>query len=109
MMLKLTLALLTAGVLTGCASIVSDSTWPVTVNSCPAGASVTVKDQYGVTVQKATAPTTVMLPSGKGYFSSATYTFTFEKEGSRPPPLRGQQSSMVGMSAISYSADSLAL
>jgi len=68
----------------GCASIVSHSTWPVTINSSPSGATVTVKDNRGIEMQKAITPTTLMLRSSAGYFSPASYSFQFEKEGYHP-------------------------
>ncbi len=65
----------------GCASIVSKSQWPVTINSSPGGATVTVKNKRGMEMQKGSTPMTVVLPSGAGFFSPASYQFSFEKEG----------------------------
>jgi len=67
--------------LTGCASIVSKSNYPVTVTSDPSGATVTIKDKRGNDVHEAATPTTVMLKAGAGYFQPSKYTFTFEKDG----------------------------
>ena len=64
---------------TGCASIVSDSRWPVSINSTPDHAGFTVRNQSGVTVAGGTTPHTVMLPSGAGYFDGETYTVKFTK------------------------------
>ena len=47
--------------LCGCASIVSHSTWPITFNSNPTGAEVTVTDSGGRMLQKGITPFT--LPS----------------------------------------------
>jgi len=69
---------------TGCASIVSRSQYPVTINSNPSGATVTVKNKRGVDVQKATTPATVTLAASAGFFSPANYSFHFEKEGCFP-------------------------
>jgi hypothetical protein len=69
---------------TGCASIVSKSQYPVTINSNPAGATVTVKNKSGAEIQKATTPTTVTLNASSGYFSGERYSFYFEKEGYYP-------------------------
>ncbi len=68
----------------GCASIVSNSNYPVTVNSNPADALVTVKNKSGVDVYRGPTPTTVTLSAKNGYFSSANYSFNFEKEGYLP-------------------------
>ncbi len=65
----------------GCASIVSKSSWPVTINSNPSGATVSVKNKHGVAIHTATTPATIVLESGDGYFSSANYSFCFEKDG----------------------------
>lgn len=70
--------------LTGCASIVSKSNWPVQLNSTPPGATVSVKDANGGEIFRGTTPTQVTLKSGKGYFKSASYTLEFAGEGVRP-------------------------
>jgi hypothetical protein len=69
---------------TGCASIVSKSQYPVTINSNPSGATVTIKNKRGVDVQKATTPATVTLAASAGFFSPASYSFQFEKDGCFP-------------------------
>lgn len=66
---------------TGCASILSESRYPVAINSSPDGAVVTVRDQNGAIVNRATTPALMMLPVGAGYFKKASYSFDFEKEG----------------------------
>lgn len=66
---------------TSCASIVSKSDWPVTLNSNPAGAKVVVKKEDGTAVHQATTPTTVTLHSSQGYFKAAKYTAEFSKKG----------------------------
>jgi hypothetical protein len=69
---------------TGCASIVSKSQYPVTINSNPSGATVTVTNKRGVDVQKATTPATVTLAANAGFFSPASYSLQFEKDGCFP-------------------------
>jgi len=71
----------TMALMTGCASIVSKSDWPVTITSAPSGAMVTVKNNQGIKIHKATTPTTVVLKSSAGYFAAAKYTLSFEKPG----------------------------
>ena len=58
----------------GCASIVSSSEWPVTIQSNPTGQSVVVKDEEGVSIHNGTTPMTVTLSSHEGYFCGADYT-----------------------------------
>ena len=63
-----------SSVLTGCASIVSHSNWPVSVTATPADAEVEITSESGAVVHKAKAPFTVTLRSGKGYFDGEKYT-----------------------------------
>jgi hypothetical protein len=86
MKLAISLLVLCVGfsILTGCASIVSDSKYPVTINSNPSGAMVTVRDKRGNDIRRITTPVTLMLPAGAGFFSSSKYYFQFEKDGYYP-------------------------
>ena len=68
----------------GCASIVSKSNYPVTFDSDPPKAEVSVKDENGVSVFQGLTPTTVSLRSGESYFDSKQYTATFTKDGYDP-------------------------
>jgi len=79
----------------GCASIVSKSQYPVYMKSDPTGAKVTVKNELGTQVHKCTTPSTVTLSAKSGFFSSANYSFEFEKEGYYPgvSSLSGQMDS----------------
>lgn len=70
-----------AVLLSGCASIVSKSQYPVTIQSNPSGATVFVRDKNGTIVHRAVTPATLSLKAGSGYFSSARYTFEFKKDG----------------------------
>lgn len=67
--------------LSGCASIVSQSQYPVTISSTPPGATVVVRDSKSREIHKAQTPTTLTLPASAGYFSKARYTLEFSKEG----------------------------
>lgn len=67
--------------LTGCASIVSKSDWPVSLQSQPLGATVTVTDSSGKNVYSGVTPTNVTLKSSKGFFKGEKYTVSFEKDG----------------------------
>ncbi len=65
----------------GCASIVGQSSFPVTINSNPSEAKVTIKDERGIEVFAGKTPTVVTLAAGESYFHSKTYDLTFSKEG----------------------------
>ena len=67
--------------LVGCASIVSKSSYPVSINSQPDQATITITDENGRVIHSGKTPTTVTLDTKKGYFSGKDYTVTFEKEG----------------------------
>ena len=71
----------TMSFLVSCASIVSESKYPVMVSSNPPGATVTIKDENGSQIIKTKTPTVVTLAAGDGYFDAEAYTFVFEKEG----------------------------
>lgn len=75
------LCLAAAFAASGCASIVSKSQYPVTINSTPPGATVLIKNQKGLEMHKAQTPTTITLDAGAGYFSKARYTLEFQKDG----------------------------
>lgn len=61
----------------GCASIVSKSEYPVTLNSTPEGLSVRVQNEKGEGVFSGTTPTTAVLRSSDGFFSKANYSLHF--------------------------------
>lgn len=73
--------LVSAIILTGCASIVSKSRWPVTFKSDPTGAEVTISDENGKEIHRGTTPATIVLPSGAGYFASANYLVNIKLNG----------------------------
>jgi hypothetical protein len=75
------IALLAMVSLSGCASIVSKSIYPVNISSQPDGADVTVVNKSGQTVFRGKTPTVVSLKAGAGYFQGQDYTVTFEKAG----------------------------
>lgn len=71
---------LAVAAISGCASIVSKSDYPVSISSQPAGAEISIKNSAGVGVYAGTTPTTVNLKAGAGYFKGETYTVTFKKD-----------------------------
>lgn len=67
--------------LTSCASIVSKTRYPISINSTPSEAKITITDKKGIEVFKGNTPATLKLNSGAGFFSKARYQVTFEKDG----------------------------
>lgn len=68
-------------ILSGCASIISDSQYPVSISSTPAGANFEVRNRAGQVIHSGTTPGSVTLKSGAGYFKGEVYTIAFRKEG----------------------------
>ncbi len=68
----------------GCASIVHSGSRTVTVNSQPAGATVTIlKADTGAAVHSGATPLTVSLDPKRGYFKGQSYTVRMELDGYR--------------------------
>jgi hypothetical protein len=68
----------------GCASIVDGGRRKVTINSNPPGATVTVINEAGQSVETATTPAVVKLERGNGYFRAHQYTVKFDMAGYYP-------------------------
>ena len=66
---------------TGCASIVSKSSYPVAFNSSPEQAEISIADETGKVIYSGSTPTTVTLDTKAGYFKGKDYTVTFQKDG----------------------------
>lgn len=74
--------------LSGCATIVGDSTQTVQVNSNPQGAKFEIKDEKGMVITSGTTPQSVVLDKSDGsYFGGKDYQITFSKEGYTPNTL----------------------
>ena len=73
--------ILLSSFLTGCASIVGQSIFPVTINSNPTGANITVSDEHGLVMLNGVTPTTMTLQAGESYFHAKTYQIKFSKLG----------------------------
>ena len=63
---------------TGCASIVSESTYPVNISSTPSNVPFIVSDENGKAVHTGHTPAVVQLKSGDGFFSAANYLVDFD-------------------------------
>ena len=67
--------------LSGCASIASESKYPVSVDSEPRGAQFEVRNRSGSLVASGATPSQVTLKAGAGYFRGESYRITYRKEG----------------------------
>ncbi|HKK38748.1 MAG TPA: hypothetical protein VJ949_04995 [Cryomorphaceae bacterium] len=67
-------------VLPSCATIVSNSRYPVYIDSNPTEARLTVTNRKGEVVYQGHTPKTLKLDASNGYFSRAIYTIKFEHE-----------------------------
>lgn len=68
-------------VLSSCATIISDSTYPVAIKSVPSDASINIVDSRGKNVYSGKTPAIVNLKAGESYFRRGRYTILFEREG----------------------------
>ncbi len=73
--------LTTAVLFSSCASIVSKTSYPVSIRTNPAGASISITDKKGKEVYKGQSPATVTLKSGSGFFSKAEYQVKLSSNG----------------------------
>lgn len=67
--------------LTGCASIVSKSNWPFSVDTNPDGAKVIITNKKGIEVYNGHTPTALKLKSGAGFFSKESYVVSLYMDG----------------------------
>lgn len=70
-----------AFLLFSCASIVSKSSYPISINSAPSEAQIVIKDKKGIEIFSGQTPSTLKLKSGSGFFGKARYQVTFSKAG----------------------------
>lgn len=68
-------------VASGCASIVSESNYPVRIDSYPQGATFAVRNENFDIVCTGTTPKTVFLESDSGFFKKAKYNIFFSLDG----------------------------
>jgi hypothetical protein len=65
----------------GCASIVSKNQYPVSFQSNPSGASITITDKNGNTIATGRTPYSLTLSAKSAFFQAAQYSLTLEKDG----------------------------
>lgn len=80
-MKKSLIIIVIAIILGSCASIVSKSIYPVTINTNPNGCHVSIADKYGKVVFTGSAPSVVNLNASSGFFGKQHYNVTLSKEG----------------------------
>lgn len=64
-----------------CASIFTKSTYPLTINSNPSGADITITNKKGKVVYQGQSPAIVKLKSSAGYMSKAEYVVKLSTSG----------------------------
>ncbi|MCO4294079.1 PEGA domain-containing protein [Solitalea sp. MAHUQ-68] len=69
---------------TSCASIVSRSSYPISINSTPSEAKVSITDKKGIEIYTGQTPANLKLKSGSGFFGKARYQVKLEKPGYDP-------------------------
>ena len=68
----------------GCASLLSESEYPVIIDSNPSGVDFYVTNSTGDRVGNGTTPNTVTLKAKRGYFKPHTYTVFLQPAGLPP-------------------------
>ena len=68
-------------IFSSCATIVSKSRWPLTVNTNPNGAKVEITDKRGIVVYNGNTPATMYLKSGAGFFAKQSYKVKLSMDG----------------------------
>jgi len=64
-----------------CATIFSKSTYPLSINSSPSNANVSITDKNGKEIYLGKTPANVNLKAGAGFFSKAEYQVKFSSPG----------------------------
>jgi uncharacterized protein YceK len=80
-LLKSLLFLLVVCSFSGCASIVSKTKWPFSVESEPSGAHISITNKKGYEVYKGKTPAAMQLKSGAGFFSKESYVVEISMDG----------------------------
>lgn len=68
-------------ILCSCASILSKTNWPLTINTKPSGAKVEITNRKGNVVYNGSTPAFMSLKSGGGFFVKESYTVRLTKNG----------------------------
>lgn len=76
--------LLLISLLPGCASIFSQSNYPILIESNVQGANFVIQNHNGIEIARGETPKMVFLDSGSGYFRRAKYNIQFSCLGFEP-------------------------
>ena len=76
-----TIFMATTILFSSCASIVSKSSYPISINSTPSEAKIVIKDKNGIEVFSGQTPANLKHKAGNGFFNKARYQVTFTKNG----------------------------
>jgi hypothetical protein len=79
--LGLTLIAVIGMMATGCATIVSDSTYTLRVETEPQGANIEIKNKYGMVQYTGVSPQVFQIEVGDGFFKKARYTIDIKMDG----------------------------
>ncbi|MFU9138911.1 hypothetical protein [Erwinia tasmaniensis] len=91
-MKRLLIALASAWLLSGCATIVGDHSQDVSVQTWPQGVKFVVQDETGRTVAEGVTPKTVSLLKSDGtYLGKKKYTLQLERDGYVPQTIPLQE------------------
>jgi len=82
MYIKMTaIFIISISLFSSCASIVSKSSYPLSINSNPSNARITITDKKGKEIYLGNTPATVKLKAGAGFFSRAEYQVRISSPG----------------------------
>ncbi len=80
--LKLAVLMMAAMIIfSSCASIVSSSTYPLSIKTDPSEATVSITDSKGQEIFRGTTPANVNLKAGAGFFIKAEYQVKLSRAG----------------------------
>ena len=80
-LLRFLFVIITCTFLSSCASIVSKTNWPVSIDSKPEGVHVSIINKRGIEVFTGKTPLVTRLKSGSGYFTKESYTVVMTYNG----------------------------
>lgn len=80
-MKKILILILVVVSLSSCASIVSESSYPVQFTSNPSESNIIIVNDMDLEIYSGKTPSIVELSSKKGFFAGAEYTVTVSKDG----------------------------
>ena len=80
-LLRFLFIIITCAFLSSCASIVSKTNWPVSIDSKPEGVHVSITNKRGIEVFTGKTPLVTKLKSGSGFFTKESYTVVMTYNG----------------------------